>query len=395
MQKNLILITDEFPNKNAAGIGQAMFNFFSGYPEKLWVLTPDTQPIPPIAERLIAFPLLYKDVRPKPLTNRLGRWVNRYLMRIQMGRRNRLTFPSQLPHYKHTLVVLATTSPHKLQVGWVLQQKGYALIPFFMDDWLDGNNLKWPGGSIQKIAGDILSSAPGFMAISNVLAETLTQRYHLAPKPVLVLQNPAMEKPEDHLHVVPQAGKLLYAGSIWPMHADALVLLAQAVHALQRQGQVQFTLSVYCPEAHWKKHKPTLMGAGVTWEGWMPEADAVRAQYPKAWLLVCCASFLAENAAFTQSSIQSKISDYTSASRPILYIGPSNSASADFIKKLDCGYIVTNNNPDVLVNELMEILTDTDGWKKRALASKKAANSTLSSSFVQKQIHNFLTHFFN
>lgn len=392
VRPGLILITDEFPRRHGAGIGQAMYNFFAGYEGSLYVLLRHTDSLPPAEERLPAQPIRYHDARPGLVYNRLAPYLNPLLQRWQYHRRHRMPLPGGLPPAAHSLVVVATTSPVRLHMAWVLMQGGYRVVPFFMDDWLHNNTLQWRGGSIQQVASDIFRKAPGCIFISTQLAKVLQERYHSPCAHTLILQNPAT-RPADTTHkadrqttVVP--GKLLYAGNVWPMHADALIALAAA---LSLSSHHSLHLDIYCPPHQWEKYATLQQGSGVYYKGWLPTADAVRQQYPTAQWLVCCASFAPEHAPFTIGSIQSKISDYLAAGRPVLYVGPAESASYTFVEELQCGRGITTPEPAALAKALEALAADEVAYTQYAANGQQAANGPLHPRVVQQKLYAFLT----
>lgn len=389
MKNNIVLISDEFPRRHGAGIGQAMYNFFAGCAGSLYVLLRNTDSLPPAEERLQAQPIRYRDAWPGLVYNRLAPYLNPLLQRWQYRRRHRMPLPAGLPTAAHSLVVVATTDPARLHLAWVLMQGGYRVVPFFMDDWLYNNTLRWQGSSIQQVAGDILRKAPGCIFISTQLAKVLQERYQSPSAHTLILQNPAMRptQPADkQTAAVP--GKLLYAGNVWPMHADALIALAAALHGI---GESALHLDIYCPTRQWEKYATHLQGPGVYYKGWLPTADAVRQQYSAAQWLVCCASFAPEHAPFTAGSIQSKISDYIAAGRPVLYIGPAESASYTFVQELQCGRGITTPEPAVLAKALAALAADGVPYTQCAANGYKAAIGPLHPRAVQQKLYTFLT----
>lgn len=393
---SLVLITDEFPHRHAAGIGQAMYNFFEAYQGKLYVLVRHNESIKTDSERLRAQPVYYTDAQPELVYNRLAPYLNPLLKWWQYSGRHRKTLPKGLPHMAHSLVVVATTDPARLHMAWVLMRGGYRVVPFFMDDWLFQNGQRWWGGSIQQVARDILHNAPGCLFISSQLAGIFQQRYQYSNVPALILQNPATRRQPQPAELIPALpGKLLYAGNVWPMHADALIGLAKALHYLHSSGNNLLHLDIYSPPWQWEKYSHQLQGPGVQYKGWLPTVDAVRQQYTTAQWLVCCSSFDLAYTPYTAGSIQSKISDYVAAERPILYIGPDSSASWQFLNDLGCGIGLHSPKPEVIAEAIENVVTSQILYSKKANASSYAANTILQPLVVQQKLYTFLEALIN
>lgn len=113
--------------------------------------------------------------------------------------------------------------------------------------------------SLHKLVKDLLAAAPKWLMISEELRATLMNRYQLSAKPCLVVHNPSPVQDTANSSW-PFAGdgfsrqpptsnhQLVYAGFIWPMHADALIAVqkSRAPVAAARQKGVPIAL-VYQP----------------------------------------------------------------------------------------------------------------------------------------------------
>jgi glycosyltransferase involved in cell wall biosynthesis len=345
-----------------------------------------------------------------------------------------------LPKPAHAFVLVCTNVPHKLLYAWLLLQRGYTVVPYFMDDWMANNNLRWKGGNLQQVVKDLLAAAPAWLMISEALKNTLIKRYKLAPKPCLVVHNPSPTvefavgglqfagRPDEHsafklptgnresTESQPTSGgdtvaitplvvaaakqaspcrlptancQLIYAGSIWPMHADALVAVAQAIQLLQAQGNTKFALHIYTSEAHWTQYGSKLQGPGVQYMGWKPYAE-LPPVLNKGWLLLCAASFAEDYAPYSLSSVQTKLTDYMAAGKPILFVGPADGASGNFVETWDCGFTMGNANPADIAEGLQAITRMPAQYARKAHNGLREATTTFSKAAVQQRLYAFL-----
>ena len=305
-------------------------------------------------------------------------------------------------------MLVSTTEPIKLQFAWLLQERfGYKVIPYFMDDWMGGLELNWKGYSIHDVVSGLLSKAPCWLMISRQLEETLVKRYGLMKKPTLVVHNPApgvgeqvtddgRQTTDDKLQTtdnrLPTTEKtIIYAGSIWPMHFDALQAVAKAVHLLalrQAQGD-SVRLVIYTSEAAWQHNRKTLEGPGIESGGFIPYAE-MPAKLAECWLLLVTASFLPQYAPFTNSSVQTKLTDYMAAGKPVLFVGPAEGASGQFIHEWDCGYTIGTNKPEDIAEQLLAIASMTAASSRKAQNALCAARGYFNKPFVQQRLYDFL-----
>ncbi len=121
---HLLLLTDSFPNQNGAGISQTLYNLLSGWPHACTVLLPVGEHLAE-AGRLPAAVLRYADGPWQPVRNRLGRWVNSWLLRKRLGwlqQHSDAQWLRLLPPMGESLVMVSTTVPEKLLLARRLQQ---------------------------------------------------------------------------------------------------------------------------------------------------------------------------------------------------------------------------------------------------------------------------------
>ena len=457
---HLLLLTDSFPNQNGAGISQTLYNLLEGWQQPCTVLLP-VQEAAPVDGRLPVQQLRYADGPWQPIRNRLGKWVNPWLQRKRLDWLSQHGLESirpALPPIADTLVMVSTTVPEKLVTAYWLQQQGYTVIPYFMDDWMAGNLLQWKGQNLQRLVQQLLQQAPAWLMISRQLAHNLRQRYNLLPKPTLIIHNPAPEiqltvdswqlvgaeetdfsnQPSTTNHQLPSSHQppttnhqlssshqppttnhqlpsshqppttnhqlssshqpsttnhqLIYAGSIWPMHADALIAVAKAIHRLQAQGHTDYQLCIYTSQAHWNQYRLQLTGPGVHYSGWKPYHE-IHAPMQQAWLLVCTASFAEAHQAYSRSSVQTKLTDYMACGKPILFVGPADAASGLFVEEYDLGFTLATQLPADIAERLLAIARMPEQYQRKQLNTLHEARTRFSKAAVQQALYGFLVQY--
>jgi len=409
---HLLLLTDSFPNQNGAGISQTLYNLLEGWQHPCTVLLPRHEAAP-VDGRLPVQQLRYADGPWQPLHNRLGKWLNPWLQRKRLAwlsQQGLESIRASLPTAQESLVLVSTTVPEKLMAAYWLQQQGYTVIPYYMDDWMADNRLQWKGHNLQQLVQQLLQQAPAWLMISRQLAHTLRHRYNLLPKPTLIIHNPAPKmqliddswqlagQDEDDLSRKLQTAnhklqttnhQLIYAGSIWPMHADALIAVAKAIHLLQAQGQTAYQLTIYTSEAHWAQYRLQLTGPGVQYGGWKPYHE-IHAPLQQAWLLVCTASFAEAHQAYSRSSVQTKLTDYMACGKPILFVGPADAASGAFVEDYDLGFTLATQVPADIAERLQAIARMPEQYHRKQLNSLHEARTRFSKALVQQELYAFL-----
>ena len=216
---------------------------------------------------------------------------------------------------------------------------GAPLITYFMDDW-PGASDPFPG------VARILQQADGWLVISERLRDAFVARYRPSAPPTLVVHNPA--RPSATLpRVVPTTStrpfRVVYAGSIWPMHLDALAATANAIAGLREQG-VAAQLVLHTPPSFWNAHESMWHDLGVENGGLLPHS-LLQVHLRDADLLLVAASFLPEQAPMSQSSVQTKLTDYLAAGTPILGVGPPGAASLDLVDRWGVGLTCASADP--------------------------------------------------
>ena len=107
-----------------------------------------------------------------------------------------------------------------------------------------------------------------------------------------------------------------------------------------RTGEgVDIEFVLYTDRFFWGRHEVDWRRWGVVDGGLIPYAE-LGAALGDCDLLLVASSFDAAQAHMSRSSVQTKVTDYMAAGRPILGCGPHDAASNRFLRERDCAYFI-------------------------------------------------------
>ncbi|MHB1310376.1 MAG: glycosyltransferase family protein [Gemmatimonadaceae bacterium] len=252
------------------------------------------------------------------------------------------------------LVVAAPTHP----VGIALAERcaamspGVPVVTYLMDDWLAHRDSAQFAFDTPRRGRALLRASRGWLVISRYLLESMRSGTGIE-RPAHVVHNPvALSGGEPAALAAPRRGRyrVAYAGSVWPMHWDAVAAVAASVARLRAAGEdVEFVL--FTDRFFWGRHKADWQRWGVVDGGLLPYAE-LGAALGECDLLLVASSFDPSQAHMTRSSVQTKVTDYMAAGRPILGCGPRDAASNRFLREHECACFAEDPAPDAVDSAL-------------------------------------------
>ena len=348
----VLLVSEVAFTADCRGAARTLLNLFDNYPDQhLLLLSPDLSD-PIIKQQFLCFKKQY-------IPNRIERFANLLLgsTNLQLHDWIRLPYKRQIDKFSPDVVILCPMTALGLLIGSKIAK--YCKVPFLiylMDDWIATDNTWWLSGSVNVLAQGVLTEASGLLMISERLKKTISQRYQLKAKPSMIVHNPVDltgKKFQSKKSINSQNNyRIVYAGSIWPMHYDALEVVAKAIFYLRQEGE-KIELVLHTSDYFWNLYKKE-------WETWDVINGSLIAYneldifLKRADLLLVVSSFLQKHEFMTRSSVQTKITDYMASGRPIFSCGPDYSACNLFIQKWDCGITCTTNVVSD-IKDMMEI----------------------------------------
>lgn len=361
----LLLVTDADLSPGSRGAGRTLVNLFSRYPEERFLAVTTNAKTPSRMEGgrrvLPAAPGLPGRVT-HTVRGLVGHvdaaWVG---VRPLPGRAEIARFDPQL--------VLAVPI-HSMGIALTERCTSFGpLVTYLMDDWLAFE----PGRSLafdtRRRGQALLRASVAWLSISPHLLSS-TRAFAGVERPALVVHNPVplAASPPAALSA-PRTGRFRigYAGSIWPMHWDAVAAIAQGVQRLRASGtDIEFVL--FTDRYFWGRFEDDWQRWSVVDGGLIPYTELGGA-LGDCDLLLVASSFEASQAHMSQSSIQTKVTDYMAAGRPILACGPHLAASNDFLRHHDCAHFAEDPAPaaiDVVLRQCVAARADGPAMARRA-----------------------------
>jgi glycosyltransferase involved in cell wall biosynthesis len=242
------------------------------------------------------------------------------------------------------LVVPTDTAALVLGHRWAKYLNGIPSATWLMDDWIQQYPTRWITGSADRTARKLLAMNAAWLVISEYLGEELKEWTGIE-RPTHVVHNAVQIGAEPAALGSLRSGKfvLRYAGTVWPMHADALHLVARAVAARRAAGDdIEFVL--HTDHRGWKLYEDIWTSTGTVFGSIVPY-ERLRDTLADSDLLVVASSFSAAHERMSKSSVQTKITDYLASGRAILNVGPSDGACARFLRERDIAVYI--DSPDL------------------------------------------------
>jgi glycosyltransferase involved in cell wall biosynthesis len=358
----IVLVTDVPLSKEGGGINRTLVNLLTDYPaERFLLYAPQdalqaNPPVEPFAQQAIGFPIRF----PLRISNRLAKWIDPLVRLINFELMAWLPIPhqKQIQAFAPDLILVCAHSLSAILLGYRLtQQINCPYLIYAMDDWTNDANRRWFTGNGRDLLYKLLKDAAGWLVISEELKDSFSQYFHLAPERIMIVHNPvdlSDRKPPNLKVQTTGTFKIVYAGSIWQMHYDGLAAVAQAVYEMRQEGY-DVELILHTEPGFWECYKSEWQSWEVTYGGLIPYSQ-LNHFLQQADLLLVTSSFLSEFELFTRSSLQTKVTDYMAAGRPILCCGPSYSVCNNFVKKWNCGLVVETNCIPEIKNFLVKQL---------------------------------------
>lgn len=358
----LLLITEVPLSENSLGIDRTLVNLLEAYPKNKFMLYTCSSPTltaPTFKQNVVSF-----SERAFPLlNNRIGNIINGLLSQINLQLMALLPIPNvgKIQAFAPELLLICPNSSAALLMGHkVVQCLNCPYLIYFMDNWVAKVHYHWIAGSIQAVTRGLLSQADGWLMISHRLRDDLEKRYNLSPSRSLVVHNPVdlATLPSPDFTVHHGTFKVVYAGSIWTMHYDAIAAIADAIFELRQVGY-EIELILHTPPMFWQQYQTFWESRQVVCCGMVPHHD-LQTYLQRADLLLVASSFTPEHAHVTRSSVQTKLTDYMASGRPILSCGPAYGACNDFVKQWNCGLVCDTNSTATIKSLLTQAMQNRD-----------------------------------
>ncbi|MBM3907983.1 MAG: hypothetical protein FJ363_07880 [Gemmatimonadetes bacterium] len=382
----VLLVTDADLSPGSRGAGRTLVNLFSRYPaDRLLALSANAAApftwetaaqVLPAAPRIPG--RLTKFARP-----RIGHVDAAWLaMRPLRG-------APRIRAFRPEVVVAVPT--HPMGVALAEQCRAFApLVTYLMDDWLAFEPGVPLAFDTQRRGRELLRTSAAWLSISPYLLAS-TREFAGADRPAHVVHNPVpLGDGEPAALGAPRTEtfRVAYAGSVWPMHWDAVAAVAQGVQRLRGAGaDIEFVL--FTDRFFWGRHESDWRRWGVVDGGLVPYAELGTA-LGGCDLLLVASSFESSQAHMSRSSIQTKVTDYMAAGRPILACGPADAASNRFLREHGCALFAEDPAPGAIDGALKAAVAARDEGPQMARRAWDVVRSEHELVAVTDRLYAFL-----
>jgi hypothetical protein len=344
----VLLVTDADLSSGSRGAGRTLVNLFSRYPADRLMAMSGSATAPFALEtgaRVLAAAPRLPGRLTQVLRPRIGHVDAAWVARRPLPEREAIRrFDPQL--------VLAVPG-HAIGIALAERCRGLApLVMYLMDDWLAFEPGVSTAFDTRRRGLALLRESVGWLSISPYLLTSMRE-FAGVDRPAHIVHNPVVIGPEAPSALnAPRTGRfrVAYAGSVWPMHWDAVAAVAQGVQRLRDSGvDIEFVL--FTDRFFWGRHEADWRRWGVVDGGLIPYAE-LGAALSACDLLLVASSFDPSQAHMSRSSIQTKVTDYMAVGRPILACGPADAASHRFLRERDCAYFAESAAPAAIDESL-------------------------------------------
>lgn len=340
----VLLVTDADLTVGSRGAGRTLLNLFSRYPAGALLAISGCARAPYEMDgghRVLAGAPGLSDRLVRPLRGTIGD------LDALWSRWKPLSDGAAVAAFAPQLVVAMPTGAVGVALAGRCQSMA-PLVTYLMDDWLAHVRSAPFLFDTTRHGRSLLRASSGWLAISPHLMESM-RAFTGVDRPAQVVHNPVPLGPGEPAALsVARTGKfrVAYAGSVWPMHRDAVAAVAASVARARAEGMdMEFVL--FTDRYFWGRYETDWRRWGVVDGGLIPYAELGTA-LGDCDLLLVASSFDGAQAHMSRSSVQTKVTDYMAAGRPILGCGPHDAASNRFLRERECAYFAEDRAPDAV-----------------------------------------------
>ena len=393
----LLLVTEASLNQTVTGLNRTLLNLFEDYPaDRIMLFSSDKSMMrhstsDQFQQNIISF----KEEFIPYVHNRLGLYLNSFFAQInyQLTEWLPLANYDRIANFAPEIILICPNFAIDLVVGYkTIHCFDVPFLIYFMDDWVALNHSQWLSSNVQYICKFMLQKSSGWLMISSQLELKLIHRYNINPQRSLVIHNPVSLREKVFPDFIANSGKtfkIVYTGAIWPMHYDAIAVVAKAIQELRDINNQDIELVVHTPPEFWKYYQQNLEKWGVVNGSYIPHSE-LNQYLQKANLLLVASSFLPENHNLTSSSVQTKLTDYMASGRPILSCGPKYAACNEFVKKWDIGLVIESNQVADIKTILLKCIDNTVELKASAQKAFEIVRDCFEINIVRSNLHEFI-----
>lgn len=367
----------------ATGMAQTLANLFDNYPRnKLLFCTPSPASGKFKGLKTVAYkPALFEIKIITKLSPSFLR--NEYFKRIKLR-----PLIKKILRFKPDLVLVSNLDYEPCLIADALLRKKKSSFCIYLMDYIsDKAGLRFTG-----LMQSLMHKADLYVFISKYMAETCIAEYP-GIKNWTVVHNPVNEKEIAEAPVINKRDteiSFAYAGSLWQMHMDAVILFAKAVKKLRSKGH-KTNLVIYTQPAFYNTNKQVFEDLEIIYGGFH-NFNQLKPYLLKHTALLVASSFDKNFYDLSAYSVQTKVTDYLASGVPVIAIGPGYAACNKFMLEHDCGFVIDSDNIDTVANEIEKYLAlDITEIKQKAAKGLALITENYKKQSVQNKLYQFLT----
>lgn len=278
-----------------------------------------------------------------------------------------------------------------LFVNAIHKATGIPVAVHIMDDWPSTISKKGAFQSfwykkIDKNFRKLLSNTTIFMSICEAMSKEYLSRYGHT---FLPFHNPIDStfwgKYQKQNYELSENPTILYAGRIGVGVEKSLELIGQAVDKLNNTSHTKIKFII---KTNLKPSWITKFSCVEFQE--MESHDKMPKIFSNADFLILPFDFSNESTRFTKYSMPTKATEYMISGTPIIIFAPEETALVDYAKTYNIASIVTEENPNILAEEIMKLINSIDKRIEISQNSKEIALTKHDAKIVTQSFKELL-----
>lgn len=267
------------------------------------------------------------------------------------------------------------------------------IVPHFMDDWPTTHYRgvwKWPPRAIMlSRLRSVLRRSPLGMTIGPAMADEYQRRFGVRFEAFMNCVEVPGEYPAEPVDNADRPLRFLYVGGLHLDRWRALVDVGKGLTRLRSEGR-NAELIVHAPPDDRVTYGEALSAVPAIRLGESLSQQQIVPAMRAADVLVHVESFDPLLREYTRFSVSTKMPQYMSCGKPILAYGPEELASCRYVQSCECGIVIGEQDPDVLLAALRALAADA---RQRAFWGRRgweAANERHSAEKVRQRFRSAL-----
>jgi glycosyltransferase involved in cell wall biosynthesis len=285
-------------------------------------------------------------------------------------------------------LVGCTGDPYDLPAGCIASREcGVPYIPYIFDDFV----YQWTGFFrilARVFEPFVINGSTSVIVPNEFMQARYRRRYGVRSA---VIYNPCGLKGVEidlskRYPVQRHQRRIVYTGSVYHAHYDAFKNLTDA---LSKLDHLDVKLHVYTSQTESELKENGIFGKSVVYHKHI-SSSAVVGELEKADILFLPLAFHSRIPEVIRTSSPGKMGEYLAVGRPILVHAPGDSFLSWYFRQNSCGMVVSENDPTLLKDAIVQILTDEAVASGMGEKARKVAYRDFSMDKMQERFRDVL-----